>query len=85
MRKKTTIRFTESEKDLIKKTAEYLGWNYTEVIRRSLRFGINSLLKFETNKKMDLRMLEALEDPTKQENDITEEDIKIANTKWLKD
>lgn len=57
MRKKTTIRFTPFEKEMIKKIADYLNWTNTEVIRRSLRFGLNSLLKFETNKKMDLSKL----------------------------
>lgn len=71
MRKKTTIRFTEQEKDLIKKVADFLGFTYTEVIRRSLRFGLNSLLKFETNKKTGLAELLNPKKPDKddQQND----------------
>lgn len=76
MRKKTTIRFTPFEKEMIKKIADYLNWTYTEVIRRSLRFGLNSLLKFETNKKMDLSKLlsSMVQSKDDQGNDKPEEE-----------
>lgn len=85
MRKRTEIKFTQNERDLIEKVAKYLQWNITETVRRSLRFGLNALLKFETNKKMDLKKLEGSSSPVNdQENDnITKEMIDIANTRWL--
>ena len=90
-RKRIEVKYTEGEADLIKKTAEYLQWKKSEVLRRSLRFGLNALLKFETNRKMDLRKLSS--GPVDQDEDIIprekdpelEKQIEIANVKWLDD
>lgn len=89
MRKRTEIRLTPQERRLVEAVAAYFDWKISEVMRRSLRFGLNALLKFETNKKMDLKALEKSLDPIDDDHkndttdEITEEMIKIANTKWL--
>lgn len=90
MRKRTEIKFTEQERELIEQVAGYLQYTITETVRRSLRFGLNALLKFEKNGKMDLKKLEASSSPVNdQENNSTKQEeglakaIEIANTKWL--
>lgn len=75
-RRRIEVRYTEGESELIKKVANALDWNVSETLRRSLKFGLNALLKFESNKKMDLKSLTRTEDPTKQENNKPKEEKK---------
>lgn len=92
MKKRTEAKLTNQERKLVEAVAKYFDWTITEVLRRSLRFGLNALLKFETNKKMDLKRLEASLDPKAdqgQEDDNTEQNLKkmieICNTPWLEE
>lgn len=97
--KRLTIRFSETQTKLIKEVSEILDQNYSQVIRNSLRFGLQALLKFEGSDKKIKEMLKEIRnekspeqqssEPSIQEN-YTEcerkkidEEIEIAQVKWF--
>lgn len=57
--KRITIRLNEKNFESVKKVAEFLDMDLSSVLRNSLRFGLNALLKFETAGTMDLKKLAA--------------------------
>ena len=58
-KKKISIRINERNWKQIKEVADFLEMDISSVLRNSLRFGLNSLLKFETAGTMDLKKLTA--------------------------